>query len=187
MSASLRRSRASLASNSASAVGSSSEAGPLLLSSSEAGFLTNTGWISTVFPIAESKWLGFQCCGSGSEWICIKLKGTVGSGSASASKWSAESGTGSASICRWQAKMYEIWDYLSTFSRFWALEGRVQIRIRIRNNGFKKYLHYCQFVAGCLQIHPALFFKVPTKRKIFSNYFRFYQVHLHPSSKITSD
>ncbi len=54
----------------------------------------------------------------------------------SASNWKV--GSGPASICRWQAKMYGIWDYLSTFSRFWAfpqirinVNGKIRIRIEV--------------------------------------------------------
>ncbi len=43
-------------------------------------------------------------------------------GSGSGSKWETRSGSAppSASFCRWQAKIYGIWAYFSTFSRFWA-------------------------------------------------------------------
>ncbi len=69
--------------------------------------------------------------------VCIKLN--VGSGVASASKWQARSGSvpkwyagsRSASICRWHAKMYRIWAYLSTFSRFRAFIWKCRTRGKV--------------------------------------------------------
>ncbi len=102
----------------------------------EAGWLTQVGYCINMYTHRQGKAFTLekrkkeikrkaicsceQCCGSGSAWNHIKLKGRIRIRIRIRIKVICWIRIGLYISLQMTSQMYGIWDYLSTFSRFWA-------------------------------------------------------------------